>query len=98
VFPTRVFPNPKPGLFVYFLLPELSETRFFQLPNPGIFKNLELLLHILLILITLKLQIGAGNGQISTFELSTIIMRHEVRVLLGDHRTFVVDPLIFSFN
>jgi len=27
---------------------------------------------------TLKLQIGACNGLISTFELSTIIMRHEV--------------------
>jgi len=25
-------------------------------------------------------------------------MRHEARVLLGDHRTFVVGPLIFSFN
>jgi len=47
---------------------------------------------------TLSLQIGACNGQISTFELSTIIMRHEVRVLLGDHRTFVVGPLVFSFN
>jgi len=36
--------------------------------------------------------------QISTFELSGIIMRHEVRVLLGDHRTFFVGPLVFSFN
>jgi len=42
VFPTRVFPNPKPGFFGYFLLPE---TRVFQLPNPGILENLELLLH-----------------------------------------------------
>jgi len=44
------------------------------------------------------MQIGAYNGQISMFELSTIIMRHEVRVLLGDHRKFVVSPLIFWFN
>jgi len=50
------------------------------------------------ILITLELQVGACNGQISTFELSTLIMKHQVRVLLGDHRTFVVGPLIFSFN
>jgi len=47
---------------------------------------------------TLKLQIGACSGEISRFELSTITMSHEVRVLLGDHRTFVVGPLIFSFN
>jgi len=46
----------------------------------------------------MKLQISACCGQISTFELSIIIMRHEVRVLLGDHRTIVVGPLIFSFN
>ena len=51
-----------------------------------------------MILVTLKLQIGACSGEISTFELSTITMKHEVRVLLGDHRTFVVGPLIFSFN
>jgi len=55
-------------------------------------------IQILVILIALKLQIGACNGQISTFELSTIIMRHVVLVLLGDHRTFIVGPLIFSFN
>jgi len=55
-------------------------------------------MQILVILITLKLQIGARNCQISKFELSTIVMRHEVRVLLGDHRTFVVGPSIFSFN
>jgi len=55
-------------------------------------------MQILVILITLKLQIGACNGQIITFELSTIIIRHEVRVLLSDHRMFVVGPLIFSFN
>jgi len=53
---------------------------------------------MLVILITLKLQIGACNGQISTFELSSIIMGHEVRVFLGDHRTFVVGPFIFCFN
>ena len=51
-----------------------------------------------MMLITLKMQIGACNSQISTFELLTITMRHEVRVLLGDRRTFVVGPLIFSFN
>jgi len=55
-------------------------------------------MQILLILITLTLQIGACNGQISTFELLTIILKHEVRVLLCNHRTFVVGPLIFSFN
>jgi len=43
----------------------------------------------------MKFQFGACNGQISTFELSPMIMRHEVRVLLGDHRMFVVGPLIF---
>ena len=85
VFPTRVFPNPKPV--------------FFQLPNQGILKNWNLYcIQILVILITLKLQIGACNGQISTFKLSIIIMRHEVRVLLGDHRTFVVGPFMFSYN
>jgi len=45
---------------------------------------------IFVILITLKLQIGACNGQINTYELSTIIMRHEVQVLFYDYRTFVV--------
>jgi len=53
---------------------------------------------MLVILITLKLQIGDCNGQISTFELSPIIMRQEVRVFLGDHRTFVVGPFVFSLN
>jgi len=53
---------------------------------------------MLAILITLKLQIEACNSQISTLELSTNIMRQEVRVLLGDHRTFVVGPLILSFS
>jgi len=36
---------------------------------------------------TLKLQISACNSQISTLKVSIIIMRHEVRVLLSDHRT-----------
>jgi len=49
-------------------------------------------------MITLKLQIRACNGKISTIELSTIIMKHKVRVLLGDHRTFVVGPFIFLFD
>jgi len=49
-------------------------------------------------MITLKLQIDACNGQISTFERSTIILKHEVLVLLGDHRTFVVGPVVFSFS
>ena len=48
-----------------------------------------------MILITLKLQIGACKGQISMFELAANIMRHEVR---GDDRTVVVGPFIFSFN
>jgi len=56
------------------------------------------LMQILVILITLKLQIDSCNGQISKFELSTIIMRHEVRVLLGYHCKFVVGLFIFSFN
>jgi len=33
---------------------------------------------MLVSLITLKFQISARNGQIITFELSTVIMRHEV--------------------
>ena len=37
---------------------------------------------LLAILITLKFKIGACDGQISTFELSAIIMRYEVRVCL----------------
>jgi len=36
VFPTRVFPNPKPVFFGYFLLPE---TRIFSTAKPGYFKN-----------------------------------------------------------
>jgi len=55
-------------------------------------------IQILVILTTLKLQISGCNGQISKCELSAIIMRHEVRVLLGHHRTFVGGPLIFSLN
>ena len=39
VFPTRVFPNPKPVFFGYFLLPVFSTTK------PGYLENLELLLH-----------------------------------------------------
>jgi len=35
-------------------------------------------------MITLKLESGANNGQNNTFELSTVIMRHEVRVLLTE--------------
>jgi len=46
----------------------------------------------------MKLQIGVCNGQISTFELSTIIMRPVLQVMLGDHRTFVVGPFEFSIN
>jgi len=42
VFPTRVFPNPKPVFLAIFHYPEPV---FFQLPNLGILKNLELLLH-----------------------------------------------------
>ena len=63
--------------------------------RPG--KN-DVSVQILVILITLKLQIGACNGQITKFELSTVIMRPKVRVFLGDHRKFVVGPFIFSFN
>jgi len=43
MFPIRVFPNSKPGFIGYFLLPKACF--FFQLPNPGILKTLELLLH-----------------------------------------------------
>jgi len=42
VFPTQVFPNRKPVFLAIFYYPKPG---FFQLPNPGIFKNLELLLH-----------------------------------------------------
>jgi len=42
VFPTWLFPNPKPGFLAIFYYPKLG---YFQLPNPGILKILELLLH-----------------------------------------------------
>jgi len=72
---------------------------FFQLPTRVFLKTWNCCcIQILVILTTLKLQIGPCSGQISTFELSNIIMRHEVRVLFGDHRTFVIGPFIFSFN
>ena len=80
--------------------PEL-EIRFFCLfPVTRVFLKTwnSCCIQILIILITLKLQSGACNGQITTFQLSTIIVTNEVRVLLGDHRTFVVGPLIFSFT
>ena len=44
---------------------------FFSTTRPGYFKNPGIAV-ALVILITLKLQIGACNGQISTFELSAI--------------------------
>ena len=78
-----IFYYPKPVFFNY-------QTRVFK-------KNWDFCcIQILVILITLKLQIGACNAQISTFELSIIIVRQWVRVLLGDHRTFVVGRFIFS--
>ena len=90
------FPEHETRFLATFYYPKLV---FFQLSNPGILKSWNCCcIKILAILITLKMQIGAYNGQISMFELSTIIMRHEVRVLLGDHRKFVVSPLIFWFN
>jgi len=90
------FPEHETRVFGYFLLPE---TRIFQLPNPGIWKILELLLHSNITdSDNIEVQDWECNGQISTFELSPIVMRHEVRVLLGYHRTFVVGPLVFSFN
>jgi len=90
------FPNPKPVFLATFYYPKPiffnHQTRVFQ-------KTWNYCcIQILVILITLKLQIGACNGQISTFELSAMIMRHEVRVLLGDHRAFVVGPFIFSLS
>jgi len=85
--------------------PDFPETRFFWLfcttRNAGFFKHETLVfkktwnccyIQILVILITLKFQVCACNGQIRTFELSTITMRHEVRVWLADHHTFVVGP------
>jgi len=97
MFPTRVFPNTNPGFLNHFDNPKPG---YFSTTKPRIFKNNWncCCIQMLVILITQKLQIGAGNGQISTFELSTIIMRREVRVLPGDHPTFVVGPFIFSFN
>jgi len=98
---------------LWYFQPGFSRTRnpFFWLfsttRNPGFFNYQTRVfekswncccIQILTILIALKLQIGACNGRTSTFELSAIIMRQEVRVLLSDHRTFVVGPLIFSFN
>ena len=72
---------------------------FFQLLNPGILKNLELLLHSNISNSdNTKVADCACNGQINTFELSTIIVRQEVRLLLGHHHRFVVGPFIFSFN
>jgi len=43
VFPARVFPNPKPVFLAIFYYPKPV---FFQLPNPGILKNLEQLLRL----------------------------------------------------
>jgi len=96
VFPTRVFPYPKPVFLDIFYYPKPVffnyQTRLFK-------KSWNCCcIQVLVVLIALKLQTGACNGEISTFELSTIIMRHVVRALLGDHRTFVVGPLIFSFS
>jgi len=95
VFPTRVLPIRNPGFLAIFYYPK-SVFNY----QTGVFKKNWncCCIQILVILITLKLQIGACNGQISTCQLSTIIMRHEVRVLLGDHRTFVVGSFVFSFN
>ena len=42
VFPTRVFPNPKPVFLTIFYYPKPG---FLQSPNPDIKKKLELLLH-----------------------------------------------------
>jgi len=90
------FPDPKPEVFGCFHLPE---TRLLTTKAGYCKKTWNCCcIQILVILITLKLQIGACNGQISVFELSTIIMRHEVGVLLGDHCTFVVGPFIFSIS
>jgi len=83
------------------IAPMLPETRFFSTTKTRVFKknwNYCCIQILVLVLITLKLQIGACNGQTSLFEILTIIMRREVRVLLGDHRMFVVGPFIFSFN
>jgi len=97
VFPTGVFPNPKPVFLAIFYYPKPG---FFLLPETRVFQKTWncCCIQILVFVTTLKLQIGACSGQISTFELWTIIMRHEVRVLLVDHRTFVVGPSMFSFS
>jgi len=91
------FAEPETRFFGYFLQPE---TRLFFNYHTRVFKKNWncCCIQILVILITLKLQIGACNGQIGTFKLSTIIMRHEVRVLLDNRSTFVVGPFIFSFS
>jgi len=80
----------QPGFLGYFLLPETRvsfnyQARVFQ-------KSWSCCcIKILVILTIVKLQIG-------TFQFSTVNMRHEMRVLLGDQRSFVDGPLIFSFN
>ena len=68
MFPTRVYPNPKPGFFGYFLLPETRA--FFNYQTRELKNWNRCSIQILAILITLKFQIGACNGQIGTFELS----------------------------
>jgi len=51
-------------------------------------------------MITLKLQKGARNIQIRTFELSTIIMRHECAGLLSYHwgRSLLVSSYSHSID
>jgi len=69
------FPELDTRIFSYFLSPE---TRFFSTTKLAYFKNLELLLHSkVVILITLKLQIGACNGQI--IARSNLNYYHEAR-------------------
>ena len=65
------FPEPETRFFGYFLLPE---TRVFFNYQTREFKKAWncCCIQILVILITLKLQTGACNGQINTFELSTM--------------------------
>jgi len=67
VFSTRVFPNPKPVFLAIFYYPKLV---FFKY-HTRVFKKtgIAYCIQILVIRITLKLQIGACNGQISTFKL-----------------------------
>jgi len=97
VFPARVFPKPIPVFLAIFSCPK---SVFFFNYQTRVFKKTCncCCIQMLVILITLKSQIDVCNGQTSAFELSTIIMRHEVRALFSDHRTFVVGPFIFSFN